>query len=186
MKWHDIIITITAALLITLPFHAMSAHCAAQGWNQILKSQTDLDQSYNSHAQKFNQFLDLHQQQPFLYQEFTSDEIQQFWRSNKPTFHDSMKAQIDASLFVINKIQLERATLNRLTEQVTEQILRWQVISQHCKEIDNQSNTIASWNYAQLNQALNLDISLLLSKLKRLEQRYRNEVDALRKAMPTE
>ncbi|MCZ4293278.1 hypothetical protein [Vibrio sinaloensis] len=184
MKWHCINITITAALLITLPFKVLSAHCSAPAWNEILTLQTDLDRTYNLHAQKFNQFLQIHNEQPFLYQEFTPQEIRQFWDSNKDTLHQSMNSQIEASLFVVDKIQLERDALQQLSERAEQQLLRWRNISQHCKQIDNQSNAIASEKYAQLNQALILDINKLFTKLLILEQRYVNEVEALRRARP--
>lgn len=184
MKWHYFNITIAAALLISLPFRVMSAHCDEEAWNTILNQQSQVDQTYNLHAQRFNQFLSIHQNQPFLYQEFTSEEIRRFWHSNKDELHQSMKEQIQASLFVIEQIQQERINLQSLTSRVTVQAQRWQVISQHCRESDNPSNAIASWNYSLLNHALNRDINLLLTKLATLEQRYNKEVEALNNAKP--
>lgn len=169
-------------MLITLPFKVMGEHCNASEWNKLLKLQTELDQTYNLHAQKFNQFLQVHNDQPFLYQEFTAQEIRQFWASNKSTLHQSMNSQIEASLFVVNKIQAERETLQNLEVAATKQQQLWQTISLHCSEVGVRSNTIASQNYAQLNQALTLDIKKLFTKLLILEQRYTKEVDALRQA----
>lgn len=180
MKWYYIIIT--AALPITLPFQLSAAHCDEYSWNRSLKLQQSLDSKYNQHAQRYNQFLAFHRQQPFLYQEFSREEIRSFWRSNKHSLHSSMNAQISASQAMVKRIEQERSDLKPLLEQVDDQQLRWGAISKHCQLIDNQSNVITSLNYSQLNKALRQQIEELLIKLATLQQRYQYEVEALERA----
>lgn len=180
MKWHYIIIT--AALLITLPFQLSAAHCDEYSWNRSLKLQQTLDSKYNQHARRYNQFLAFHREQPFLYQEFSREEIRSFWRSNKHLFHSSMNAQISASQAVVNRIEQERSELAPLIEQVADQQRRWRAISKHCQQVDNQSNAITSLNYSQLNKALSKQIEDLLTKLIALQLRYQNEIEALEQA----
>lgn len=182
MKWHRVLHTITAAVLITLPFPSSAAHCDAKTWNRALTLQQSLDTQYNQHAERFNQLLSFHQAQPFLYQEFSPNEIRSFWQSNKQTLLKSMQGQIAASQAVVKNIVQEREQLNPLLERAAKLQQRWQQISQHCKKIDNQSNTITSWNYAQNNKALIEQIHQLDEKLTTLQRRYQNEVRALENA----
>ncbi|NVD08959.1 hypothetical protein FCU94_19100 [Vibrio sp. JPW-9-11-11] len=182
MKWYRYLLTITAALLITLPLPSGASHCDAETWNHALKLQQALDTQYNQHAKRFNQFLTFHREQPFLYQEFSRNEIRSFWQSNKQTLHKSMQGQIAASQQVVEAIEQERKTLNPLLDNASTLHQQWRRISQHCQKIDNQSNTIASWNYAQLNKLLIKQIQQLDEKLALLQQRYQNEVRALEDA----
>ncbi|MDC5870655.1 hypothetical protein OPW39_17790 [Vibrio europaeus] len=184
MKWHSINITIAAALLITLPYGVNSAHCDAESWNRALILQQELDQKYNFHATRFNQFLQIHQAQPFLYQEFTTDELKGLWQSDNHTFHQHMQTQAQASGVVISRINEEKRLLDPLVNQASAMEKRWLSISKHCKKSGSQSNVISGWQYSQANQAMRKDIESLISKLTILEGRYRNEVEALENAKP--
>lgn len=184
MKWHSTRITIAAALLITLPCQVNSAHCDVESWNRALKLQTQLEQDYNFYATRFNQFLQMHLTQPFLYQEFSETELQGLWQSNNRAFHQQMQAQVEASLAVIEGITQERNQIQPLSQHALALHARWQAISQHCQRSGNQTNVITSWHYAQLNQALKEDIEALITKLDKIEQRYLQEIEALENAKP--
>ncbi|MEZ8100729.1 hypothetical protein [Vibrio bivalvicida] len=184
MKWHSINITIAAALLITLPSGVNSAHCDAKSWNRALKLQYELEQLYNFHSNRFNQFLQIHQIQPFLYQEFTAKELSSLWQSGNQAFHQQMRSQAEASAAVIERIEEEQSLLIPLSNQARALEQRWITISQHCQDTGNQPNVINSWQYSQLNQALNVDIEDLISKLNVLKSRYGREIEALENAKP--
>jgi|GEM_PF-1337841 len=184
MKWHSVNITIAAALLITLPSGVNSAHCDAESWNRALKLQHELDLLYNYHSTRFNQFLKIHQNQPFLYQEFTALELSGLWQSNNQAFHQQMRSQAEASAAVIARIEEEQSMLIPLGNQAQAMEQRWITISQHCQDAGNQPNVINSWQYSQLNQALNVDIQALISKLNVLKSRYGREIEALENTKP--
>lgn len=184
MKWHCLNITIAAALLITLPYGVNSAHCDAESWNRALKLQQELEQEYNFYATRFNQFLQIHQAQPFLYQEFTTKELQGLWQSNNHAFHKRMQSQAKASSIVIDKINEEKQLLDPLLGQASAMEKRWLSLSKHCKTVSSQSNVISGWQYSQVNQAMRKDIEALISKLTILEGRYRSEIEAILNAKP--
>lgn len=184
MKWQNIHITIAASLLITLPWQVNSAHCDEKSWNHALKLQQELEALYNHHATRFNEFLQIHQAQPFLYQQFSEDELRTLWLSKQHHFQEQIQLQADASLEVIAKINEERLLLEPMLDQVDTQRNHWLNLSQHCKQTDNQANVITSSSYAQLNHALKSDIEALISKLKVIETRYERESQAIEKAKP--
>lgn len=186
MKWHTIHITIAASLLITLPWQVNSAHCDEESWNRVLKLQHDLEQLYNHHATRFNEFLQIHQAQPFLYQQFTQDELQALWQSRESRFQEQIQSQADASLEVVKRINEERLLLEPMLAQAETQQEHWLSLSKHCQHTGNQTNVIASSNYAQLNQTLRDDIEALINKLKVLESRYEKERLAIESANPTQ
>ncbi len=186
MKWHSIHITIAASLLITLPWQVNSAHCDEKSWNRVLKLQHDLEQVYNHHATRFNEFLQIHQAQPFLYQQFTQDELQALWQSRNNRFQEQIQSQADASQEVVKRIKEERVLLEPMLAKAETQQSHWLDLSKHCKRTGNQTNVIASTNYSQLNRALKADIEALLSKLKVLESRYERERLAIESAKPNQ
>lgn len=183
MIWHYLT-TITAAMLITLPFQVNGSQCNEKSWNASLKVQQELDESYNLHASRFNQFLKLYQDQPFLFQEFSADEIYSLWSTNNPNYLEHMNAQIKASTTIIDLIDNERSVLAPLNEEASRQQDKWLSISRHCHSNGNMVNMITSLDYAQLNQALIRDISILRRKLDTLQSRYLKEVEALESSRP--
>ncbi|KJY82815.1 hypothetical protein TW81_11410 [Vibrio galatheae] len=184
MKWHNNYLIIAAALLITLPCKGNSVRCNADSWNHALKHHQEIEQEYNFHATRFNTLLQAHRIQPFLYQEFSREELQGLWLSPNSEFHKQMQTQIEASLTIIEQIQQEKQTIARLTTQAEAQSQLWRAISEHCRRIGEQSNVIISWNYAELNQALTADIEEMIQKLIIIESRYTKEIEALENAKP--
>ncbi|EEX93780.1 hypothetical protein [Vibrio orientalis] len=183
MIWHYFN-TITAAMLITLPFQVNGSQCNEKSWNASLKVQQELDESYNLHASRFNQFLKLYQNQPFLFQEFSADEIHSLWSTNNASYLEHMNAQIKASTVIIDLIDNERSAIEPLNEEASRQQDKWLTISRNCQTNGKMINMISGLDYAQLNQALIRDISILLRKLDTLQARYLKEVEALESSRP--
>lgn len=183
MIWHYLT-TITAAMLITLPFQVNGSQCNEKTWNANLKVQQELDESYNLHASRFNQFLKLHQEQPFLFQEFSTEEIHSLWSTNNTRYLEHMNAQIQASTTLIDLIAAERSAIEPLGEKALLQQDQWLTISRHCQADGKTVNMISGLDYAQLNQALIRDINTLLIKLDTLQARYKQEVEALESSRP--
>ncbi|WP_394125987.1 hypothetical protein [Vibrio hepatarius] len=171
-------------MLITLPFQVNGSQCNEKSWNANLKVQHELDEAYNLHASRFNQFLKLHQDQPFLFQEFSADEIHSLWSTNNTRYLEHMNAQIQASTTLIDLIGKERSAIEPLNDKALLQQDKWLTISHHCQTKGKMINMITGLDYAQLNQALMRDISILLRKLDTLQTRYRKEIEALESSRP--
>lgn len=184
MKWHSVNITIAATLAITLPCEVIGAYCDEKSWNHTLKLQHQLDQNYNFHATRFNQFLQIHHSQPFLYQEFTQVELRALWLSEDRSFRQRLQSQALASTTIIGHIEEERVMIAPLQSQATTLKQKWRQISADCLKTGNQANRITSSHYVQLNQALSIDLEGLSAKLDVLKSRYEKERDLLEATKP--
>jgi hypothetical protein len=71
-----------------------------------------------------------------------------------------------------------------IDKEASHQQDNWLSISRHCQNNGNTINMITSLDYAQLNQALIRDISILLKKLETLQSHYLKEVEALESSRP--
>lgn len=171
-------------MLITLPFQENASLCNEQTWNANLKIQRELDSSYNFHASRFNQFLELHQRLPLLSKEFNDDEIKHLWLSNNASYQQHLEAQIQASMAVVQRIEQEYQAIEPLTVLASKQHKSWLAISRNCQEKSNTINMITSLEYAQLNQALLKDVSVLMGQLNTLKVRYLKEIEVLERSHP--
>lgn len=184
MIWHYIV-TITAATMITLPFPVNSAHCDEKTWNRYLKLQQEVDFNYNVHAHRFNQLLQVYQTRPLLSKEFSQQEIATLWQSNNAIHSERMDAQLAASKTLLGHIQQESKAIEPLTSKVSDLQSKWIEISKHCASSEHKVNMITSLNYAQLSQALIVDIRTLLRQLAVIESGYIQEIEALVNTKPT-
>lgn len=183
MIWHYFT-TIAATVLITLPFQLNASHCNEKSWNHILNVQLEIDENYNFHASRFNRFLKRHKERPFLFQEFSNEELKQLWAKKDPIYQTRMQEQLHASLTVIGLIEQERQNLAPLIQRIANQQQDWIEISQHCDNSASTINMVTGLNYSQLNQALIKDTTLLIKQLDILKRHYVRELDALEQSRP--
>ncbi|MFB9217814.1 hypothetical protein [Vibrio sinaloensis] len=184
MKWHWVTFTIAAVCLSTLPFPSNSAHCDVKTWNSILKSQKQIDHSYNFHATRFNQLLKHHSTQPLLHQTFEEQDITALWRAGNPQSQQKLSMQIEASQQVIQAIEEELLAINQLQHDVLVQAGEWQGMSEHCALEQRTANVAVSHNYGQSNRLLGKSIEQLKGKLTLIQRRYEQEVETLVNAKP--
>ncbi|CAK4073930.1 hypothetical protein [Vibrio sp. 16] len=179
MKWLSFTSTITAAWLCTLPFHGTAAHCDAKAWDQLVKIQQKIDASYNQHAERFNRLLQYHQQQPFLHQAFSSQELNTLWVTGTPSAKQKFELQMDSSRHLIQAIDEESQLISRLEQNVKETRTQWRELGAHCHDARYATNSVISDNYVKSNDALLASLSELLSKLATIQHRYRLELSTL-------
>ena len=182
MIWRNVTLTLTAWWLITLPFQSIAGECDEQSWNQALKTQASLDKAYNHHAQRFNQFLPIHTAQPFLYEEFTQNEIVSLWQQHKPELQQKMLQQITASEALIIRMQIERQSIVDLLIPTQELQQRWLKIHQDCLKREEVTNAHYSQRFSDSAKQLYHQLNSLLYKLNALKARYQKEINTLQKA----
>lgn len=182
MNWRSITFTLTAMWLITLPFHSIANECDEQSWNRALTQQRLLDDAYNGHALRFNEFLPVHLTQPFLHEEFSFTEITSFWHREKTHLQEKMLEQIAAAEEVILRIETERKAVVSLLVPALYQAERWSAIYQDCRIKEAQENEANSQRFLLESQELHSQLLGLLSQLNVLRLRYELEVDTLQRA----
>lgn len=179
MKWRRLITRLTASLLITLPLSVQGQQCVEHDWNQLLIEQKRLDSWYNQHAEAFNQFLHIYQQQVFLHKQFTKQQLRSFWAPNKPDLHHKMQQQIEISTQIHQLLTQEITLLENQSTPVEQLTQRWQTMMTSCKAAELNVNVLSSQTYIKDNTKLLEQLNLLTRKLKTLAQNYQHERQAL-------
>lgn len=185
MMWHWVSFTIAAVCLSTLPFPSKSAHCDAKTWGDTIRTQKQIDQTYNFHAVRFNQLLKYYSNQPLLHQTFEQQEIQALWETSTPLSQQKLSMQIEASLQVIQAIEEELVAISQLQDDVLALANEWQEISQHCAIEQRTTNVAVSHNYGQSNRRLREGIEQLKGKLTLIQYQYQQEMETLVNTKPT-
>ena len=180
MKWFiNPYITIAVVSMTSVSSEHNRAYCDKKSWNEALKSEFALEKKYNNHAESYNKMLADYRERPFLYQNFSTQEIQEIWLQNQPISYFAWTEEYENILQTIEHLVPEIDSVHLLLEQAIIHKQLWQEISDHCKHMGDKPNQTAGLRYVRVGDERIEDFKVLIDKLEKLRQRYVKEKKAI-------
>lgn len=176
---------ITAVISMTLPLLSHAIQCTEQEWNKALNSQQTLDQRYNLLAAQYNLWLPNFQKAVFLHQEFSEQELQFLWKSNRHDFKTKIAMQLESAQKATRDVDNLLFLLDETPKYVERQDNHWFELGQQCKSEGLMSNYFSSELYLKSNQDLQRSLSNLRQYLVTMQHYYDYEITVLSAIMTT-
>jgi hypothetical protein len=180
MKWFiNLYITIAVVSLTSVSSEHNRAYCDKKSWNGALNSEFTLEKKYNEHAESYNKTLVHYRERPFLYQNFSTQEIEDMWLQHQPISYFAWTEEYENVVQTIEQLVPEIDAVHLLLERTIIQKQLWQEISNHCKHMGDKSNQSAGLRYVHVGDERIEDSKELIDKLERLLQIYIKEKIAI-------
>ncbi|EFP95763.1 hypothetical protein [Vibrio caribbeanicus] len=181
MKWFiNFYITIAVISLTSVSSEQNRAYCDKKSWNKALKSEFALESKYNENAESFNKMLVHYQARPFLYQNFSKQEIQDIWVQHQSISYFTWTEEHESVVKTIEQLVHRKDVVYLLLEQAINQKQLWQEITSHCNHMGDKSNQSAGSRYVKVGDSRIGDVKELIDKLETLLQIYKREKAAIR------
>ena len=181
MKWFiNFYITIAVISLTSVSSEQNRAYCDKKSWNKALKSEFALESKYNKNAESFNKMLIRYRERPFLYQNFSTKEIQDIWLQHQPISYFTWTEEHESVVKTIEQLLDRKDAVYLLLEKAINQKQLWQEITNHCKHMGDKSNQLAGIRYVKVSDSRIGDVKELIDKLETLLQIYKREKVAIR------